>query len=151
MRGGISCRKYRLREARSKQLRYDAGHSTSVGLAEKLYEIQGGLCACCGVPLNGVYHEDHIMPFKLKGIDEDSNIQLLLPKCNSEKSAKHPIKFMRDRRADYMLTWARLLLARKDPLKLWSDTQPKHTKRPKAVGKKIDAVFAAELAAELEK
>jgi hypothetical protein len=53
------------------------------------YKEQNGLCACCGEPLVK-YHVDHIMPLALGGRNIPINIQLLLPRCNQRKSAKHP-------------------------------------------------------------
>lgn len=69
----------------------------SVDLSEKLFKLQRGKCACCGLPLGDDYHMDHIMPLALLGENEDSNIQLLRKKCNHEKHAKHPIDFMQSR------------------------------------------------------
>lgn len=69
----------------------------STGLAEKLFKLQRGKCACCGKPLGSNYHLDHIMPIALGGKNEDSNIQLLRSACNQQKHAKHPVEFMRQR------------------------------------------------------
>lgn len=67
----------------------------SKGLSKRLYEQQKGLCACCGAPLGDKYHLDHIMPLALGGANEDSNMQLLTPRCNLQKNAKHPQEYMR--------------------------------------------------------
>lgn len=69
----------------------------SKGLAERLFKLQRGLCACCKRPLGNNYHMDHIMPLALGGENIDSNIQLLRQRCNNQKSAKHPIAFMQER------------------------------------------------------
>lgn len=69
------------------------GGTLSNGLAQRLYIEQRGLCACCARPLNGRYHLDHIMPLALGGANVDSNIQLLLPRCNLQKKDKHPDVF----------------------------------------------------------
>lgn len=67
----------------------------SYGLASKLYDLQRGRCACCGIKLGRKFHRDHIMPLALGGENTDSNIQLLCQPCNNKKHAKHPIDFMR--------------------------------------------------------
>lgn len=69
------------------------GGTLSPGLAQRLYIEQRGLCACCARPLNNRYHVDHIMPLALGGQNVDSNIQLLLPRCNLQKKDKHPDVF----------------------------------------------------------
>jgi 5-methylcytosine-specific restriction endonuclease McrA len=73
------------------------GGILSVGLAEKLFELQKGKCACCGQPLGEKYHMDHILPIVLGGPNEDWNIQLLRQRCNQQKHAKHPVDFMQSR------------------------------------------------------
>jgi len=69
----------------------------SRGLAKKLLILQKGKCACCGKDLRNNYHLDHIMPLALGGSNADDNIQLLLPRCNQQKKARHPIEFMQSR------------------------------------------------------
>jgi CRISPR/Cas system Type II protein with McrA/HNH and RuvC-like nuclease domain len=66
-------------------------------LLEKLYLLQKGKCACCGTPLNGKYHIDHIMPLKLGGDNSPSNIQLLNPLCNMRKGKIHPVDYMQSK------------------------------------------------------
>lgn len=73
------------------------GGKLSKGLAEKLFTLQRGKCACCGLPLGDNYHLDHRMPLALGGANEDSNMQLLRQRCNNQKGAKHPIDFMQSR------------------------------------------------------
>lgn len=73
------------------------GGRLSKDLASKLFRLQKGKCACCGLPLDDDYHLDHIMPIALGGPNTDSNIQLLRKKCNLSKSAKHPVDFMQQR------------------------------------------------------
>lgn len=75
----------------------EAGGRLSVGIQEKLFMLQKGKCACCGLPLGDDYHLDHIMPLALGGEHTDSNIQLLRQGCNLKKSAKHPVDFMQQR------------------------------------------------------
>lgn len=81
------------RRARIKQ----NGGRLSNGLAEKLFKLQRGMCACCGLPLGDNYHLDHRMPLALGGENVDSNMQLLRFMCNVNKGAKHPIEFMQSR------------------------------------------------------
>lgn len=69
----------------------------SIGLADKLLLTQKGICVCCKLDLDANYHIDHIMPLALGGEHTDSNIQLLCPSCNMQKSAKHPVDFMQTR------------------------------------------------------
>ena len=72
-----------------------AGGKLSSGLADKLFNLQRGKCACgCKRPLGTEYNLDHIMPLALGGSNTDDNIQLLRAKCNNYKRAKHPVDFM---------------------------------------------------------
>ena len=73
------------------------GGSLSIGIADKLFKLQKGKCACCGKSLGDKYHLDHIIPLALGGPNTDNNIQLLRQRCNNQKSAKHPIDFMQER------------------------------------------------------
>lgn len=75
-----------------------SGGKLSKGLADRLFSLQRGKCACgCKQPLGTDYHLDHIMPLALGGSNTDGNIQLLRSKCNHQKSSKHPVDFMRQR------------------------------------------------------
>lgn len=75
-----------------------SGGVLSKGLAERLFDLQKGKCACgCGLPLGDDFHRDHIMPLALGGTNTDDNIQLLKAGCNLQKSKKHPIVFMQER------------------------------------------------------
>lgn len=69
----------------------------SKNISKKLYTLQKGKCACCGLPLGNDYHIDHIMPIALGGTNTDDNIQLLRATCNVQKSAKHPVDYMQQR------------------------------------------------------
>jgi 5-methylcytosine-specific restriction endonuclease McrA len=67
------------------------GGTLSKDIVERLMIAQGGKCACCGADLKQTgYHLDHIMPIALGGLNDDSNVQLLTPKCNLRKGAMHP-------------------------------------------------------------
>ena len=73
------------------------GGKLSQGLAGRLFKLQRGKCACCGLPLGSNYHLDHIMPLALGGPNTDDNIQLLRQRCNNQKHSKHPVDFMQER------------------------------------------------------
>lgn len=65
------------------------GGVLSNGLASKLFESQGGLCACpCQQPLGSQYHLDHKVPVSRGGPNIDSNIQLLRATCNLQKGSR---------------------------------------------------------------
>ena len=66
------------------------------GTISDLYSLQKGLCAICGVQLDGRYHKDHIVPLARGGLHVRSNIQLTCPSCNLRKSDKDPIAFMQE-------------------------------------------------------
>jgi 5-methylcytosine-specific restriction endonuclease McrA len=72
------------------------GGKLSKNIIERLFKLQRGKCACCGLPLGENYHMDHIMPIALGGKNVDSNIQLLKATCNRRKSSKHPVDFMQE-------------------------------------------------------
>lgn len=87
----------RLHENNRRARKLAIGGRLSKGLAEKLFKLQRGKCACgCGKPLDK-YHLDHRMPLSLGGVNEDYNMQLLTATCNNQKKAKHPIDFMQSR------------------------------------------------------
>lgn len=85
-----------IKQNRRARIRGDGG-TLSKGLAERLFKLQRGKCACCGKPLGDDCHLDHIMPISLGGKNEDSNVQLLRSTCNLQKKARHPIDFMQSR------------------------------------------------------
>lgn len=89
--------KKRLHRQNRRSMKLAAGGRLSSGLAIRLYKLQRGKCACCGLPLGDDCHLDHIMPLALGGTNTDDNIQLLRAKCNMQKSAKHPVDFMQQR------------------------------------------------------
>ena len=88
-------RAMRQRNRRARKMNSEG--SLSKDLATKLFKLQKGKCACCGLPLGNDYQLDHIMPVALGGEHKDRNIQLLRSSCNHQKHAKHPIDFMRNR------------------------------------------------------
>lgn len=73
------------------------GGQLSAGIADRLFALQRGQCACCGAPLGDDFHLDHIVPIVLGGENEDRNMQLLTQRCNNQKHAKHPVDFMQSR------------------------------------------------------
>lgn len=73
------------------------GGKLSPNIVQTLLVLQKGKCACCGKSLKQGYHLDHIMPIALGGMNTDDNVQLLTPKCNLSKGAKHPDDYMRSR------------------------------------------------------
>lgn len=83
--------------SRRRARKLNNGGELSADIHAKLLVMQKGKCACCGQPLNGKYHLDHIMPLALGGTNSDDNVQLLHPICNNQKAAKHPVDFMQER------------------------------------------------------
>ncbi len=71
------------------------GGKLSNDIIETLLVRQNSKCGCCNKSLKNGYHLDHIMPIALGGKNSDDNVQLLTPKCNLSKGAKHPIDYMR--------------------------------------------------------
>lgn len=61
----------------------------------QLKQDQGNKCVYCPADLTK-FHIDHIMPLALGGSNMDDNIQLLCPRCNLKKHAKHPDVFARE-------------------------------------------------------
>lgn len=90
-----ACRIYNHSRRASKR---EAGGNLSKDIAEKLFKLQRGKCACgCKQRLGDNFHRDHIMPLALGGTNTDDNIQLLRQRCNNQKHAKHPVDFMQQR------------------------------------------------------
>lgn len=73
------------------------GGKLSKDISQKLLILQKNKCPVCNELLGNDYHLDHVMPLALGGANIDGNIQLLHPKCNQQKNAKHPIDFMQQR------------------------------------------------------
>lgn len=72
--------------------------SIEPGFVSRLMSMQQGKCACCRTVIkHKPYHLDHIMPIAKGGDNAKGNLQLLCPRCNLKKSAKHPIDFMQSR------------------------------------------------------
>lgn len=82
--------KWRADCAKRRARKKGAGGTLTPGLRWELNMMQFGECNGCRQALDNTAHLDHIMPLALGGQHVDSNMQLLCPKCNSSKGAKHP-------------------------------------------------------------
>lgn len=87
-----------IRRARKRK----SGGKLSANIVQQLLDRQNNLCVCCGSPLNGKYHLDHIMPLSLGGTNTDDNVQLLLPKCNLQKHNSTPENFLARRQKEQL-------------------------------------------------
>jgi 5-methylcytosine-specific restriction endonuclease McrA len=58
------------------------------GVVKRLLAKQQGTCNSCRHSLLGVFHVDHIVAIAKGGRHEESNLQLLCPRCNLRKGAK---------------------------------------------------------------
>jgi 5-methylcytosine-specific restriction endonuclease McrA len=76
-------RRYRARR------RGAAGDHTGAQIKAMLLQ-QGHRCANCKTSIRKGYHADHIVPLKLGGSNDISNIQLLCRGCNCSKGGKDP-------------------------------------------------------------
>lgn len=90
----------RIKAAKRRAYKKQSIGQLSADIVSKLLVTQNGLCACCGVPLLGVYHLDHVVPLSKGGHNSDGNVQLLLPKCNLEKYNAMPEIFLQRRVKD---------------------------------------------------
>lgn len=56
-------------------------------------------CAECGTSVRkkSNRHVDHIMPIALGGTNWPNNLQILCPKCNQQKHAKHPLDWAKEK------------------------------------------------------
>ncbi|MDA8122262.1 MAG: HNH endonuclease signature motif containing protein [Deltaproteobacteria bacterium] len=74
-----------------------SGGKLSPDIASRLFAIQKGKCSVCKKSLKKTgFHLDHIVPLIRGGKNEDKNIQLTCPKCNTKKGGKDPIRFMQE-------------------------------------------------------
>lgn len=65
------------------------GKITPQEISEML-EKQGGKCAACEVVFLEGWDIDHIIPFRLRGLNKIENIQILCRPCNRSKGYLHP-------------------------------------------------------------
>ena len=82
------------RHAYRARKKYNGGQFTAEDVL-KLFEVQDGKCVYCHRSLLLGYDVDHIIALKLGGANDNTNIQLLCPSCNSRKSALRLDEFMR--------------------------------------------------------
>lgn len=75
----------RIKAAKRRAQKRKEGGKLSKNVIETLLKKQQSLCACCLVPLQGVFHLDHKTPLSRGGTNTDDNVQLLLPTCNLRK------------------------------------------------------------------
>lgn len=66
------------------KLAYEGFHHTAADIASLLID-QHGLCAYCGIALNGKYHVDHVVPLSQDGGNGPDNICLACAPCNLSK------------------------------------------------------------------
>jgi 5-methylcytosine-specific restriction endonuclease McrA len=85
----------RIQDNNKRARRSLAPGTLSPNLTDLLMAEQGGACAYCDISLDERKHLDHYIPIALGGQNEDWNTQLLCPRCNSKKHAKHPLDFLR--------------------------------------------------------
>lgn len=82
----------------NRRARMKAAGEVPHGVVQLLLTQQKWKCVCCGADLKADgFHLDHIQPLAGGGLNSIDNLQLLTPKCNLQKGAKHPIDFMQSR------------------------------------------------------
>jgi len=79
---------------RARKLSADGRHTAAD--IQRLLKLQRGCCAACHKPMK-TYHVDHRIALSRGGSNHWTNLQLLHPRCNQEKHAKDPIRFMQSR------------------------------------------------------
>jgi 5-methylcytosine-specific restriction endonuclease McrA len=79
---------YRAATERRRSRRREAEGSFTTEDIKQLYQIQGGCCAWCSVPLERIYQIDHIVPLSRNGSNWSSNLVLACARCNSSKNDK---------------------------------------------------------------
>ncbi len=69
---------------------------------QSIYEQQQGVCAYCQIPLNGIYHIDHIHPLSRGGSNWPDNLACACGHCNTSKGNRliSEWKFTLDRTAN---------------------------------------------------
>lgn len=61
-----------------------------------LFLRQNGRCVYCRRRLARDYQVDHILAVSAGGANDPKNLQLTCPKCNADKSDKHPVLFAQE-------------------------------------------------------
>lgn len=69
----------------------------TIQIISEINKQQRNRCVVCNLLLRKKYHIDHIQPLSKGGSNLRSNLQLLCPPCNMEKSDKDPIDFMQSK------------------------------------------------------
>lgn len=87
----------RLHRAKRRALERQQLGFVSPDVVSRLFQLQRGLCACCGGSLRGGHELDHIEPLSRGGMHDDCNLQLLCRTCNRSKGAQDPIAFANTR------------------------------------------------------
>lgn len=87
----------RVREARRRTRKMSGGGSYTKEDVATLLRQQKGRCAYCRKDISKQFAVDHIMPIRLGGSSDRSNLQLVCRSCNSSKGGKHPADFARFR------------------------------------------------------
>lgn len=64
---------------------------------KEIFAAQRGRCAVCTAKLLSRYHIDHIAALSRGGTNHRRNLQILCVSCNTSKSNRDPIEFMRSR------------------------------------------------------
>ena len=81
--------------ARRARLKGATGGHFDRAVEQRLFAMQLGKCAVCGIRLKKTgHHVDHVTPISKGGRHENKNLQLLCPSCNLSKGAKDPLTFM---------------------------------------------------------
>ncbi len=63
---------------------------------ESLIKKQKNKCAGCFSKLQKNFHIDHVMPFRLNGLNLIKNIQIMCHVCNWKKHCLHPTDWARE-------------------------------------------------------
>jgi 5-methylcytosine-specific restriction endonuclease McrA len=90
---------YRVQKNRRRCREFNAEGSHTAEDIRQLHSRQGGRCAnlACRISFQKCgYHVDHVMPLSRGGSNWPDNLQLLCPKCNVRKNAKHPQRWASD-------------------------------------------------------
>ena len=83
-------------QARRARLASVGGRLTE-GDVKRLLVLQKRRCAVCRTSIRKKFHADHVVPLAKGGDNSMLNMQLLCPRCNLQKGAKHPVDFMRSK------------------------------------------------------
>lgn len=74
--------------------RKNAPGKLSKDIVDRLMVLQRARCAACRSNLKKTgHHLDHLVPLARGGTNEDSNVQLLCPRCNCAKRHADPIEW----------------------------------------------------------